>query len=463
MLDSVSSNLRKWPVLRSLSYGFRKLGAFIKPIMPRALFARSLIILLAPVALLQVVVIYVYMERYSELVTRRLASGVAGEIAFIISAKETVDTPEEFTQLIAATEREQGLIVTFGEHGPLPEQIQRRFFPLLSDTVGEQLTQNIHHPLWYNTEQWPSYAGIQVLLDDEIMHIKVRRSRILATNWHIFLVWMALTSLVFLGIAILFLRNQIRPIQRLAIAAEGFGKGRDVPDFKPSGATEVRNAAIAFIDMRNRLNRHITQRTDMLAGVSHDLRTPLTRMKLQLAMAGDSEDIDDMKKDVAEMERMLEGYLAFARGQTSEESVEISLAELAQEVSDDAARNGKTVEVRTPTDIHLSLRRQSFKRALTNLIDNATRHGTNVSISLWRRPNNWVEIAIDDNGPGIPKARYEEAFQPFHRLDESRNMDHGGSGLGLAIARDIVRSHGGEIEFQKSPLGGLRALVSLPT
>lgn len=463
MLDSVSSSIRKWPVLRSLSLAFRKLGAMIKPFMPRALFARSLIILLAPVALLQVVVIYVYMERYSELVTRRLASGVAGEIALIIDAKESNFPPEAFHRILNFAEAEQGLIVTFEDGDTLPNQERQRFFPMLSDTVGEQLQRRIDRPFWYNTDEWPSHAAIQVQLDDTIMHIKVRRSRILATNWHIFLVWMAGTSLIFIGIAVLFLRNQVRPIQRLATAAENYGKGRDVPDFKPSGATEVRNAAIAFIDMRNRLNRHMTQRTEMLAGVSHDLRTPLTRMKLQLAMLGDNEDIEDMKKDVSEMERMLEGYLAFARGQTSEESAETSLIDLANEIADDAARKGLKVEVRAPSDISLDLRRSALKRALTNLVDNATRYGTKVSISLWRRPNNWVEIAVDDNGPGIPKARYEEAFQPFHRLDESRNLEHGGAGLGLAIARDIVRSHGGEIEFQKSPLGGLRALVSLPS
>jgi two-component system osmolarity sensor histidine kinase EnvZ len=271
------------------------------------------------------------------------------------------------------------------------------------------------------------------------------------------------SALILMGIAIIFLRNQVRPIERLARAADSFGKGRAVPDFKPYGATEVRRAAQAFITMRERIERHISQRTEMLAGVSHDLKTPLTRLKLALAMLPDDGDIRPMRADIAEMEHMLDEYLAFARGEGSEESQTIDLSALLRDTAAAAAkaRQRDGVVINAPMHVMVSVKRAGLRRLLANLIDNALKHAAHVIVTL-TQDERLVEIAVEDDGPGIPEARREEAFRPFHRLDQGRNLQTGGSGLGLAIARDIARAHGGDIVLDKSAKGGLKATVRLP-
>ncbi|MHA1564383.1 MAG: ATP-binding protein, partial [Alphaproteobacteria bacterium] len=261
--------------------------------------------------------------------------------------------------------------------------------------------------------------------------------------------------------ATLFMRNQVSPIKRLARAADNFGKGRDAPDFRPSGATEVRQAATAFLAMRDRIKRQIQQRTEMLAGVSHDLRTPLTRMKLQLAMFKKNPEIDDLSADVAEMERMVNGYLDFARGEGSEAPTRTDIIPVLEAVVHDARRAGVTIDLTAQGPLELPLRQDAFRRCMTNLISNAARYGQRIVIAA-DRDGNTLKITVDDDGPGIPAAKREEAFRPFQRLDESRSPDTSGTGLGLSIARDIVHGHGGEISLAQSPLGGLRAVVSLP-
>jgi two-component system osmolarity sensor histidine kinase EnvZ len=273
--------------------------------------------------------------------------------------------------------------------------------------------------------------------------------------------WMVGTAVVLLAVAVVFLRNQIRPIQRLAQAAEAFGKGREVGDFRPSGATEVRQASAAFLAMRERILRQIGQRTEMLAGVSHDLRTPLTRMKLQLALLGLRPEVAELKRDVAEMEKMIAGYLAFARGQESEATVATDLPALLNDVVATMRRHGGDIRLKSGSDITVPIRPNAFRRCLVNLIENALRHGRRVEVSAVRR-GGAVEIAIDDDGPGVPADRREDVFRPFYRLDESRNPATGGVGLGLTIARDVIRGHGGEIELGTAPIGGLRALLRLP-
>ena len=266
-------------------------------------------------------------------------------------------------------------------------------------------------------------------------------------------------------IAIIFLRNQVRPIERLALAAEAFGQGRAVPDFRPRGATEVRRAAQAFLTMRERIERYLQQRTEMLAGVSHDLKTPLTRLKLQLAMMDDNDDTAALRQDVADMERMLDEYLQFARGEGGEEATATDLSELVRDAVDAAGRgkNANPLGATIAPGLTLPLKPNALRRCLNNLIDNALKHGTRAEVALQKTADGTqVEIVIDDDGPGIPEARREEAFRPFHRLDEGRNLQAGGSGLGLAIARDIARAHGGELTLGDSPLGGLRAVIRLP-
>jgi len=290
---------------------------------------------------------------------------------------------------------------------------------------------------------------------------------VMSTNTHVWVLWMIGTSVIFLSIAILFLRNQIRPIERLADAAEAFGKGRDVPDFRPAGANEVRRAALAFIDMRERISRFVQQRTDMLAGVSHDLRTPLTRMKLELAMMKENSSIVALKGDLEEMEHMLEEYLAFARGQAGEGASDTDISQLLREVVGNAQRKadgkqpGKTVEADVPDTLVIPVRPNALKRCVVNLVENAVRHGSHVRVAL-RQGDHAIEIVVDDDGPGIPPERREEAFRPFHRLDSGRSLATGGAGLGLAIALDIARGHGGDIILDDSPLGGLRGVIRVP-
>jgi two-component system osmolarity sensor histidine kinase EnvZ len=293
------------------------------------------------------------------------------------------------------------------------------------------------------------------------MRVFAPRGAAYVSNSHIFLGWMVGTSLVLMIIAVLFLRNQIRPILRLADAAESFGKGREVPDFRPRGASEVRRAALAFIEMKRRIERALEQRTAMLAGVSHDLRTVLTRFKLELAMLGSNPEFDAMKKDVDEMARMLEAYLAFARGDSGEQSAPTDMAAFLQELKTDAERHGHAANVTFRGHPIVTVRPAAFKRCLGNLVSNAARFAPSISIA-GHRDHRWLTVTVDDDGPGIAPNLREEVFKPFLRLDDARNQDEVGTGLGLAIARDIARSHGGEIVLSDSPLGGLRATVRVP-
>jgi two-component system, OmpR family, osmolarity sensor histidine kinase EnvZ len=269
------------------------------------------------------------------------------------------------------------------------------------------------------------------------------------------------TSSILLIVAVLFLRNQIRPILRLAEAAESFGKGREAPNFRPRGAREVRQAAQAFLEMKARVERSIEQRTAMLAGVSHDLRTILTRFKLELALIGDSPEVDGMRKDVDEMAGMLEAYLSFARGDSGETAQPTDMAMALEDLRSDAERNGHIATVTFHGLPVVTVKPAAFKRCIANLVSNAARHAKTVAIT-GHRDHRYLTVTIDDDGPGIPANMREEVFKPFLRLDDARNQDEGGTGLGLAIARDIARSHGGDITLSDSPMGGLRAAVRVP-
>lgn len=462
MVGRLHEFLRKTPVLSLPEKGFDLLGALLKPIMPRSLNGRFIFIIIAPVILIQIISTWLYMERYSQQVTRRLSNAVAGEIAFLISASEMQGGALDRGELYARAADYEDLTIRIIEENRLPAPRPEGFFKFISSTMRTQLEANIEQPVWFDLEARPSWVEIRVLLEDAVMVVEVRRSRIIATNWHNFLVWMIVAAILFVSIALLFLRIQVRAILRLGLAAESFGKGRDVPDFKPSGAREVRNAATAVIDMRDRIAAHVSQRTEMLAGVSHDMRTPLTRLKLQLAMLGEGPEIEDMKSDIAEMEYMLQEYLDFARGQGTEEATPVRVLDVLDDIRTGAKVKGYEILVTVPEALSFPLKRMAFKRCISNLVNNATNFGRRVEVEAMIDQNGALLVTIDDDGPGIPEARREEAFRPFHRLDEGRNLDHGGSGLGLAIARDVAKGHGGDIELMDSPLGGLRAVVTLP-
>ena len=436
----------------------------LKRTMPRGLFGRSLIIIVAPVVILQGIVTYVFFERHYDIMLARMGRNVAADVAFIVNLEETHPAGPERTELLDAASRTLGyqIAVLPGEHLDRP---YRHSTPNLKDAMTATFAGQLGQARPFTSREIGDFVDLKVQLKDGVLRMMIPRHRLTASNVDIFILWMVGSSLVLLAVAILFLRNQVRPIEQLALASESFGKGRAVPDFKPYGATEVRRAAQAFMTMRDRIERYVTQRTEMLASVSHDLKTPLTRLKLELAMMGDGADVSALQQDVAEMEHMLDEYLDFARGEGGEDSQVTDLASVVSEAATAAGRarsaGADRLKVETESGIRLAVRRNALKRCTTNLIDNALKHGAHVDVTL-KRNGHHVEIAVDDDGPGIPEERREEAFRPFHRLDQGRNLQKGGSGLGLAIARDIARAHGGELVLDKSDLGGLRAAIRLP-
>jgi two-component system osmolarity sensor histidine kinase EnvZ len=428
--------------------------------MPKGLYPRALVIVIAPVVLLQSVIAYVFMERHWQLVTQRLSSAVSADIAMIIDVYERYPQDAEASVLGQIAEARFGMDVDILPDSDLPAPGPRPFFSLLDSALSAELAQQVARPFWLDTVGRSSLIEIRIKLGKDVMRVLTRRNAAYASNSHIFLLWMIGTSLILLTIAVLFLRNQIRPILRLADAAEAFGKGRDA-DFRPRGAREVRRAGNAFIEMKRRVERSIGERTTMLNGVSHDLRTILTRFKLSLALLERSSEIDALEKDVDEMSRMLEDYLAFARGDAGEAPVETDIRSSLEELKADAERQGHQTELTVIGDPLVVIRPDAFRRLLTNLVSNAARFGDRIAIRATHDAR-YLIVMVDDDGPGIPPEQREEVFRPFFRLDEARNVDSGGTGLGLAIARDVARAHGGDIILGESPLGGLRATVRLP-
>ncbi|MYZ48849.1 HAMP domain-containing protein [Rhizobiales bacterium L72] len=444
-------------VLRPLG----RFGGALTRRLPKGLFARSILIVVTPIVLLQSVIAYVFMERHWQMVTRRLSGAVTRDIAAIIEIIETYPQDPRFATISRISAETFNLTISVLPPDPLPPAAPKPFFSLLDRTLSEEITNRIGRPFWIDTVGNSDMVEIRIKLDDHVLRVFAPRHQAYASNSHIFLVWMVVTSLILIAIALLFLRNQIKPILRLAHAAEAFGRGRPVGEFQPRGAREVRQASEAFIDMRERIERHVEQRTIMLSGVSHDLRTILTRFKLELAMLGDGPEIDALRGDVDEMSRMLEDYLAFAKGDAAEPAVAIDIAAELEDIAEAARRSGHAVEITFSGEPTIVARAVAFRRCLANLVGNAGKHASRIRVDAHHEAG-WLTIIVDDDGPGIPQQHRESVFRPFYRLDEGRNVDAGGSGLGLTIARDVARSHGGDITLSDSPLGGLRATLRIP-
>lgn len=432
----------------------------IKRLLPHTLLGRSLIIIITPLVILQVVAAIIFFENHWDKVSLSLARGLAGDIASIVDLIRLNPQPGNHSWIfeIADTHMSISASLSGGEILPnAPLMVNSRLDQFLIKAVSEAL----RNPFRIDTQSMEREVSIDIQLAEGVLRIVTPRKRLFSSTTYVFVLWMVGTSMILFGVATIFMRNQVKPIRRLARAADDFGMGRDTPNFKPEGASEVRQAAFAFIAMRERIMRHIAQRTEMLAGVSHDLRTPLTRMKLQLEMSGDGEGVADLKQDVAEMEHMLGGYLDFARGEGEEQPTPTDITALLNEVAVQARRNGGAVDLHVEGEITAPLRKSAFRRCITNLIDNAVRYADHVTVRAGRR-GDAVEIAVDDDGPGIPENMREDVFRPFFRLEGSRNPATGGVGLGLTIARDVVRAHGGDIELADSPNGGLRVKLLLP-
>ncbi len=434
----------------------------VKRLLPRSLFGRSIMIIVMPLILLQVVSTWVFYDRHWETITRRLASAVAGEIASVIDNYLNFPGTENESWFLYSARSKLDLQFNFRNKEVLSNYPDLSTNSLLEHLLGNALRERAQRPFRIDAVSEERRIRILIQLNNGVMDVIVDRERLFSSTTYIFVMWMVGTSFILFVVATIFMRNQVRPIRRLATAVDNFGKGREDLDFKPEGSTEIRQAAIAFNVMRERIQRTISQRTEMLAGISHDLRTPLTRMKLQLAMLKEGPKRNELSSDVFEMEKMVEEYLSFARGESSEQVKICNLREILEEVVKKCQLDEEPIALNINGNLQIPLKINALKRAITNIVNNAIQYGSSVNIHADKKNGN-IEILVDDSGPGIPKNQREDVFKPFYRLDNSRSPDRGGTGLGLTIARDSVRAHGGDLVLESSPSGGTRAKLRLPT
>jgi two-component system osmolarity sensor histidine kinase EnvZ len=435
-------------------------NGLIKRLLPSTFLGRSVMIIVMPLILLEVVSTWVFYDRHWDTITKRLANAVAGEVNMVIESMRRFPGKENEARVLSAAAA-MNIRVAYRRGEILSNVAPEIGSGILDRRLSKALDEQIKRPFHMDTWTYGRQVRIKVQLSDGVLDVFVSRERLFSSTTYIFIMWMVGTSMVLFAIASIFMRNQVRPIRRLAAAADGFGKGRNLSDIKLEGATEIRTAAAAFNLMRERVQRSIVQRTEMLAGVSHDLRTPLTRMKLQLAMLGDGPEIADLKADLSEMENMVEEYLAFARGEGAEAVVDADIRAILDDVVAGARREGGSIVIDGDPALIVPVRPNAFKRCLNNLVTNAMVHADHVAVHA-SRTGDAIEVTIDDDGPGIPIEQREEVFKPFYRLDVARNLDVGGTGLGLTIARDVMRGHGGDLRLEQAPLGGVRARLRLP-
>jgi two-component system osmolarity sensor histidine kinase EnvZ len=434
------------------------IGARIKRLLPRSLEGRTILILVVPVIIAQMITVYIFFERHFSALSVELSRAVAGDVAMLADDMERGD--QDRLRLFAEAGDTLDLSVDFEPRAKLDPDVVTHWNPLIEPILATALEERVARPFTIGAYGDDNWVEIKVQLNNGVLDVRSPQRRLFSYTAFVFILWVIGASLLLTWIAVIFMRNQVRPIRRLALAAESFGKGRDTMRLKPAGALEVRQAAAAFVVMRDRIRRQIVQRTEMLAGVSHDLRTPLTRMKLQLALAPDDEDSEGLRADVTEMETMIDAYLAFARGEGGEAPQRTDLAQMLRDVVD-GLPGSQAVALDAGAPIEIELRPIAMRRCLGNLIGNALRYGQAVRVTAsWRQ--RVATVIIDDDGPGIPADSREAVFRPFFRLDPSRNAATGGVGLGLSIAQDIAHGHGGEIDLRDSPMGGLRVVLTLP-
>jgi len=434
-------------------------GRTFKRFAPRGLLGRTLLIMLVPLIVVQAIALQLFYGNHLGIVSRRLSDAIAGEIAYTVELLHQSDNPVD-REWVLQMAREQFLLGIRLEPGAqLERRKQTNILGPMDDDLASALKQKFNVPFTMDWTSDPTLVLIRLQLPDGVLDVQAPRKRLAIGTLFLFVGWVVGSALLLFSIAALFMRNQVRAIRRLARSAEAFGMGRDVPMIRPEGASEVRQAATAFNRMQDRIRRFLAQRTEMLAGVSHDLRTPLTRLRLALAMLPRTDelrqDVAEMTADVEEMDRMIGGYLAFARGEGIEQAEPVNLSSILDDVAVGARRAGALLDLNVPADLTLKLRADAVRRAITNLVDNARRHARHVALGAVAQ-GRAVLVTVDDDGPGIPADRRESVFRPFE------SGSSGGTGLGLTIARDIVRAHGGEIVLEDSPMGGLRARIRLP-
>ena len=430
----------------------------LKKISPNSLYTRSLIIIIAPIVVLQAILTFVFLERHWQLVTKKLSSSVVSEIGMIIKMRK--ETDQETISSYAKEFYDISINYYSNQEISLDNNIPKT---IVERTLVREIGERLDTKTW--VQDFPEEKKVKVIipLGSSFIEFLIPRRNVYATNSHIFLVWMVISSILILSIAILFLRQQIKPIEKLAKAAESFGMGKKIENFKPSGASEVRKAADAYIKMQERIEKFIEQRTLMLAGVSHDLRTPLTRIKLQLEMLSKNRENEELLKDVDEMQYMLETYLDFSQTVSSEESSLVNINKLIEEVIETSKDENNFIIFKPlkKNEINHKCKYIALKRCIINIINNAKAYGDKIIIKL-SESDYEININIEDNGPGISEKDYQKALKPFQRLDSSRNQNIAGSGLGLSISQDIIKTLDGNLNLSKSEMGGLKVEINLP-
>lgn len=452
----------------------------LKRYLPNSLLWRTVLIVVLPMVLLQAVVAALIIERHFDGVSRQMSESAATSLSRLVEIVDAAETPEEAVVNLRAAAPALGYLVRLDHSGVLPPRANPLFFDVIAVAVEQTFRERLPRASFIAINRHSKRVDVRTVTRHGVLRATIPQRRVIAANAHLLLTWMAAAALALVTIALVYLRNQIRPIQALAKAADAFGKGRHIP-IRIAGADEVRMAASAFVDARTRIDRFMEQRTRMLSGVSHDLRTPLTRIRLSLEMMEgggrvSEQEVAEMRNDVAQMAHIIDEFLAYARGDQGETFEPTDIAELAREIVTEARRAGREMslfeQIAAPDDTSFSLRRHAIKRCVHNLIDNAAKHGETIQITL-SVTRTRAEIVIEDDGPGIAKEDRESAIKPFHRLDQARNQNRspegagsasgGNVGLGLALAVDTARGHGGDLRLGRSArLGGLKATVSLP-
>ena len=435
---------------------FKESSKKFKDILPKGLYSRSLLIIIVPVVVLQGILTFVFLDRHWQLVTRKLSSAVASEIATFVDVAPSLG----LNKVVELSKKFYDAEVNYIPNQKLINNIPKPI-NLVENTLSKELSKIMTDNFWVDAHTYEKRVIVQIEKEGGIYEFTIPRRNVYATNSHIFLVWMVISSLLLVSVAVIFMRQQIKPIEKLSKAAQQFGLGKKMENFKPSGATEVRRAAEAYLKMQERIERFIEQRTLMLAGVSHDLRTPLTRLKLQLEMLSDDKTNIELLSDVNEMQKMLENYLDFAEDVTREKAIKTDLKQMIKEIINSESIENKVIEFNVKNDkpIFFECRAIAMKRCITNLLNNACSYGDDIRVALEKKKD-VIDISIEDNGPGIDKTDYDKAIKPFIRLDSSRNQNIPGSGLGLSISQDITSNHGGKLIMSRSNLGGLKVQLN---
>ena len=437
---------------------FFGLNKFLKNILPKRLFYRGLLIVAVPILILQITISLVFFDSLWIKTNKGLTKALVSEIVTII---DIYDNENEYNKKIVTDlyNKNFSFSVRFLDNEKLPDIKVERWFSPMDRTLRRELKPKIGEH-WFNTISYKEVVDLRIKFRDGVLQIFFPKERIQASSIRIFAFWITVPAILMIAIAIIFLKNQTRPITKLAQASERFGRGEEIEEFRPSGALEIRQAGLEFEKMRKRILRHLNQRSEMLSGISHDLRTPLTRIKLQLAVINDKDLSKKISKDVDEMEKMLSEYLQFARTGAKDKTETFNITELLIEII--SKYENKNIEMKSSRKIYFNGRKNLITRCINNLLDNSVKYAEKISVNLEKKKS-IIFLSIEDNGPGVDKSEFLNIIKPFYKIDKSRSETKSSVGLGLSISSDIAKSHGGDIRFDRSKLGGLKVTISLPS